>query len=70
MSFSYDRDWNHCGQCGRRLRSSVFCGDCGQVLCSWDCYLRHRAEHLQIDANSSTISAEDVKRPVGGTPAE
>jgi len=38
-------DSNGCFLCGRRLRNAVFCSLCGSSLCSWECYIRHRAQH-------------------------
>jgi hypothetical protein len=34
-----------CSECGKKLRTSFFCHECGQACCSLDCYCRHVAQH-------------------------
>jgi hypothetical protein len=35
-----------CSVCGRKLRTTFFCQECGQPSCSLDCYCRHEANHI------------------------
>ena len=35
---------NRCVGCGRKLRDALFCHNCGQAACSWECLSRHRAQ--------------------------
>jgi hypothetical protein len=34
-----------CSECGKKLRTTFFCQDCGRPACSLDCYCRHAARH-------------------------
>jgi hypothetical protein len=34
-----------CSECGKKLRTTFFCQECGQPSCSLDCYCRHEAHH-------------------------
>lgn len=36
-----------CSECGRKLRTTFFCQECGQSSCSIDCYCRHDAKHAE-----------------------
>ncbi len=59
------KESHQCEQCGRRLRNSVFCTFCGEVLCSWVCYLRHVVAHAGIRGNTPSPPAGVEPRPVG-----
>ena len=59
------KESHECEQCGRRLRNSVFCTFCGEVLCSWMCYLRHVVVHVGIRGSSTSDAARMDARPVG-----
>jgi hypothetical protein len=34
-----------CSECGKELRTTFFCQECGRPACSLDCYCRHEARH-------------------------
>ncbi len=34
-----------CAECGKKLRTTYFCQECGQPTCSLDCYCRHESSH-------------------------
>jgi hypothetical protein len=34
-----------CAECGKKLRTTFFCQECGRPACSLDCYCRHESKH-------------------------
>ena len=46
-----------CPDCGGPLRNNIFCSQCGEVLCSWFCYLRHLRVHLPISGRVGVAPA-------------
>lgn len=38
--------YSHCQTCSDKLEhTALFCSKCGHSTCSWECYVRHLAEH-------------------------
>lgn len=59
-----------CPDCGGRLRNNIFCGQCGEVLCSWFCYLRHLRVHLPISGRIGVAPAAGQPQQAGETARE
>ena len=43
-----------CSYCGRRLRNAFFCQQCGESLCSWECFQRHFNQHPRVPSRAAT----------------
>jgi hypothetical protein len=58
-----------CAECGKKLRTTFFCQECGQPACSLDCYCRHESSHVgtqqetqeHLDADASSTRLEPAK---------
>jgi len=38
--------FSHCQVCRDKLEhTALFCPKCGQSTCSWECYVKHMAQH-------------------------
>ena len=40
---------SHCHHCGKKLRDTSFCHECGHAFCSPDCLSHHRAQEHDDD---------------------
>ncbi len=60
MGIAPGKDVSRCLECQERLRNSVFCDQCGQPLCSWECFLRHTSEHARqrLDPGNTSTGPE------------
>jgi hypothetical protein len=52
-------DFANCQECGRKLKTTLFCVLCSLPLCSPDCLRTHRARHANGD---------DAPREANGSP--
>ena len=59
------KESGECAECGQRLRNSVFCMFCAEVLCSWGCYLRHVVVHAGDPAPCTSPAAVIEPRSTG-----
>jgi hypothetical protein len=57
-------DFNHCRQCGRRLRDVIFCPRCGECLCSGHCLNAHASGHRE----SMATAADRAESPADDLP--
>src|ERR1019366_451182 len=40
-------DFTSCNVCQRQLRDAIFCPQCGQSSCCWECHARHVSRHAE-----------------------
>jgi hypothetical protein len=58
-----------CAECGKKLRTTFFCQECGQPSCSIDCYCRHESRHSEMqqpatdrqEAEGADIRVEEAR---------
>jgi hypothetical protein len=51
--------FNCCAECGKKLRTSFFCQECGQPSCSLDCYCHHEARHADSRQPETTRGQDE-----------
>ncbi len=49
-----------CAECGKKLRTTFFCQECGQPACSLDCYCRHESNHNGTEQETQDCTDADV----------
>jgi hypothetical protein len=56
----------YCGQCQKKLQTTLFCRKCNGAFCSLKCYRNHDLAH-RLGSESGEINAiqDETKRPTG-----
>jgi hypothetical protein len=58
-----ESNFSHCGVCGNKLTSAIFCLPCKASFCSQKCYQVHKASH-----SGGSPGLDKGNRPGGGKP--